>query len=92
MAIMNKQRAEGLTVDDEVVLKFRRFETKTMKYFFDALYFCNVEPVPLPELLKLIVLVSKMGFTETVDNKQDFECTAEEWLKLNQSHVKCKQK
>ena len=65
MAIQKKQRAEGLGVDDEVVLKYRRFETKTMKYFVDALYLCNVEPIPLPELLKLLQLTSKM---------ENFEC------------------
>jgi len=76
MAIKKKRRAEGLHEDDEVVLKFPRFETNTMKYFFDGLYMCNVEPVPLPELLKMLQLTSKMGFTEEVEGKQDFKCTA----------------
>ena len=80
MAIKNKRRAEGLSEDEQVVLKYRRFETKTIKYFFDALYVCNVEPVPLPEVLKLLQLMSKMGFTETVEGKQDFECTAKDWV------------
>ena len=66
MAITKKRKAEGLRADDEVVLKYRRFETKTMKYFVDALYFCNDEQIPLAELLKLLQLTSKM---------ENFECT-----------------
>jgi len=82
LAITKKRRAEGLSVDDEVVLKYRRFETKTMKYFVDALYLCNVQPIPLPEILKLLQLMSKMGFTETVKGRQDFKCTAKNVQKL----------
>ena len=85
MAIKKKRQAEGLNENDVVVLEYRRFQTTTMKYFVDALYFCNVEPVPLDELLKLLQLVYKMGFPEEVKGENDFECTAKEWLTLSKN-------
>ena len=63
---------------DEIVLDYRPFEKKTMKYFLDALYDCTAQPIPITELLKLIQLVSKMGFVETIEGKQEYPCTAQE--------------
>jgi len=75
--ILAKLRDPGYTGGDEIELDYRRFEKKTMKYLIDALYECNAEPIPIPELLKLVQVVSKMGFTETVQGKQEYPCTAQ---------------
>ena len=66
-------------INDEVILNYRKFEEQTVKIFVDALYKCNVKPIPLEELLKLLQFTSKLGFTESINGKQDFECTVKEW-------------
>lgn len=77
ISILAKLRDPGYTPGNEIKLDYRRFEKKTMKYFVDALYDCIAEPIPMPELLKLVQLVSKMGFTETGEWKQELPCTSE---------------
>ena len=76
--IMAKLQDPTYTGGDEIELDYRRFERKTMKYLVDALYECNAQSIPIPELLKLVQVVSKMGFTETVEGKQDYPCTGQE--------------
>ena len=81
ISILTNMRASDWSVGDEVVLDYRRFETSTLKIFMDALYNCNVGPIPLPEILKLLQFMSKFGFTETIQGKEDFPCTIKEWVR-----------
>ena len=78
ISILAKQREPGYLLGDEIELDYRRFDKKTIKHFVDAVYDCNVQPLPISELLKLLQLVTKMGYTEKVDGKREFTCTAEE--------------
>ena len=80
--ILAKLQAPAYTGGDAIELDYRRFEKKTMKYLIDALYECNDQPIPIPELLKLVQVVSKMGFTETIQGKQEYPCTAQEKVEL----------
>ena len=80
ISILANMRASDWSVGDDVVLDYRRFETSTLKIFVDALYKCNVGPIPLPEILKLLQFMSKFGFTETIHGKEDFPCTIKEWV------------
>ena len=70
--IQAKLQDPGFTGGEEIELDYRRFEKKTMKYLIDALYDCNAQSIPIPELLKLVQVVSKMGFTETVQGKTEY--------------------
>ena len=79
MLILKVQRSEDWNKGDEVVLDFQRYETTTLKIFVDGLYKCNVDPLPLMEAVKLLQMMSKFGFTETVKEKTDFPCTTKEW-------------
>ena len=78
-SILAKLRDPGYKPGSEIVLDYRRFEKKTMKYFLDALYDCR-QTIPIPELLKLVQLVSTMGFMESIQGKQEYPCTAQEWI------------
>ena len=79
--ILAKLRDPVYKGGDEIELDYRRFEKKTMTFLVDALYECNAQPIPIPELLKLVQVVSKLGFTETVQGKQEYPCTAQERVK-----------
>ena len=63
---------------DEVVLDYKRYEKKTVKFFVDALYQCNADPISLEELIKLLQMMSKLGYSETVNERTDFPCTLKE--------------
>ena len=81
ISILANMRASGLTFGDEIVLDYKRFEVSTLKTFIDALYNCNVDPISLPEILKLLQFLSKFGFTETIRGREDFPCTIKEGVK-----------
>merc|ERR1712130_529671 len=82
MSILAKLQDPGYTPGDVIELDYRRFEKKTMKHFVDALYDCIAQPIPIQELIKLVQLVSKMGYTEVGDGKKEFPCTGEMLSKL----------
>ena len=52
--IMAKLRDPGYKGGDEIELDYRRFEKRTMQYLVGALYQCNDQAIPIPELLKLV--------------------------------------
>ena len=78
ISILNKQRSSNLARDDQVVLDYSRFETSTVKFLVDALYSCNCKKVPITELLKLLQIISKLGFPEVPGVKEEFPCSKKE--------------
>ena len=69
VSILAKVQDSAYIPGAEIELDYRRFEKKTVKYFVDALHECNAKPIPVAELLKLVQLVSKMGFAENEEGK-----------------------
>ena len=81
ISILNRHRSAG--PGEEVILDYKRYELRTVKFFIDALYNCNVDKIPLVDLIKLLQSMSKVGFTETVRGKQEFPCTIEKWENMS---------
>ena len=78
ISILQRQQSADWNKGDEVVLDYKRYETKTVKFLVDAIYTCNADPPPLDQLVKLLQLLSKFGFTETVEGKTEYPCTSKE--------------
>ena len=76
ISILTSMQAPDWSAGDEVVLDYGPYETSTLKIFVDAVYKCNVRPIPLPEILKLLQFISKFGHDKT--GKDDFPCTIKE--------------
>merc|ERR1712130_764943 len=79
--ILAKQRDPGYRGGDVIELDYRRFEKKTMKHFLDALYSCNAQPIPIPQIVertkniaeqmsKEVVPLAQVNFTPAYRQKQ----------------------